>query len=190
MMRIRGQIRISVAFYKNRQYVPLVLLILNTFLASLEGSMHTAPIVHASTSRVEPCYFLRLRRELRDKVYRFVLRTSFPINWVEHSYAAHQRENIEDWAQENQKTYNTILDRRLLRTEKQIFEEGREIFYSENQIQLKTPFSVNVPLEALKNIPNLKSVSNENTVNTKRAFNTTIKVGVVNKSGCMSRTNL
>lgn len=122
--------------------------VLNEFLASFERPRHEAPIVHASTGKIEPCRFLQLPRELRDKVYRFILKAPKPINWIEHSCATRRREDI--------RTYDTILDTRILRANEQIWDKGREILYGENQIQLKTPFSVNVPLEALKNSPRLE----------------------------------
>lgn len=103
------------------------------------------------TGNISP--FLDLPRELRDQIYRFILKADTPLQPIHPDEAQRLRggQNIAIGNAEN------LLDNRVLYVNQQIFNEAYDILYTENTFVIRS-FSRSFPLQRLdvyNRVPNL-----------------------------------
>jgi hypothetical protein len=85
---------------------------------------------------------LRIPRELRDKIYRYILVTSRPLTYASGDVIKQIRFNLENFrcSLPERDYLDKIIDTRILQVNKQIFTESQEVLLKENAFKL-----MNVP---------------------------------------------
>lgn len=166
-VRVYQEVRFRVSFFDNGKFDGTLPKNMSqhevyTYLESLKEFM-LQPNPYGKDTTVTTSPFLRLPREVRDKIYRLILKSDPNIRLIPSHFIL-ERHRCDysckfnrNPCRQKELEAGKLLDTKVLRTNKQVFAEARSVLYGENifsrsdsrktSLRLKNALSVSDPLQ-------------------------------------------